>query len=465
MTAFHLKDPSISAHMLNALGYDVVVSSFEFVEANYSKRQRFMDDIARWRAAGNPATPVPIRPTVALATEFWEMGGIPIKRCYVDEAQMVNKRAGKRHIALKSLPVVAWVLMSGTLAHNRWHDISGYIDFLRGHVYKTEDAFNRQFSRPGHGTGHARQIEGPQMALLQRFLQVFLIMRPKEVLKLPPCNRLALPVELDPSHEYEVFVKTEKYKRLCRMGSDFALGAAIRAQLYALHPRLLVESEGKDFEPDDEDIANTTADQRGNEHASEDPSEAAKRGEWLEELQDWTDDMIYESPQVTRMVELVDVLVTHHPEEKIVLVSQYLKYLDILNLALKRRGVECLRFDGTQSHAKRKGTMKVFEEAGVGKPLLITVGAGSVGLNLQSGRVVIIAEEWWNDNVVKQVISRCWRQGASGIVKVIKFHVANSAIDAEISRVRSLKVATNDALMGPLYHKHDEIPKVVDLLY
>lgn len=459
----------------------MIVCSYEFVEANVSKKHRFVEDIARWREAGNRNAPKPKRPTCALATQLWSDVGLPFKRGYMDEAHVVNKREGKRHQALQQLHVASWCVMSGTLAHNRWHDLSGYLDFVKGHPYDTHAKFNKQFSVTGYTNMASRELGGPQMALLQRFLQALLIMRPANILTLPPCARVAWPVTLDNATAYCISKMTETYKRACGMEKDFAsgarpdldsvspLGAAVRAQLFSLHPRLLPETsdgEDEDFHIDNEDLMNTTAEILNDKFRKEDPKASEKRRRWLADLHEWTDEMLFDSPHVQHMVDLIQFMVRSYPEEKIVIMSQYLKYLDVIAVALDRRyNISCLRYDGTVSQAHRITVQEKFADKSKGRPLLITVGAGSVGLNLTSGRIVILAEQWWNASVEAQSISRVWRQGATEIVTVIKFHVVNSAIDQEIARVQRLKQRTNVALMSPLIHKHDEVPDIIPLLY
>ena len=43
--------------------------------------------------------------------------------------------------------------------------------------------------------------------------------------------------------------------------------------------------------------------------------------------------------------------------------------------------------------------------------LLITAGAGSVGLNITAALIVIQTEVWWNTNTEIQALCRVFRQG------------------------------------------------------
>jgi SNF2 family DNA or RNA helicase len=86
---------------------------------------------------------------------------------------------------------------------------------------------------------------------------------------------------------------------------------------------------------------------------------------------------------VTALTELLHHLVTNLPQEKVVVFSQYLKYLDILNIAMKRKyDIQCLRFDGKVPQKNRRAVQRQFADQTKARPLLITAGAGSVGLNL-----------------------------------------------------------------------------------
>ena len=57
---------------------------------------------------------------------------------------------------------------------------------------------------------------------------------------------------------------------------------------------------------------------------------------------------MFESTHATAMVDMLYNLIKKRPEDKTIVFSQYLRYLDIINKELRMRyKVECLRFDGT----------------------------------------------------------------------------------------------------------------------
>lgn len=96
--------------------------------------------------------------------------------------------------------------------------------------------------------------------------------------------------------------------------------------------------------------------------------------------------------------------------------------------------------------------------------MLMIVGTGGCRLNLTAASVMIITEEWWNESVVENAMSRLHRQGQQEEVEACKLFVSNSAIDLEIVRVREGKSEIDAGLLEALTVRHDGEPDVPDLL-
>ena len=75
-----------------------------------------------------------------------------------------------------------------------------------------------------------------------------------------------------------------------------------------------------------------------------------------------------------------------HPEDKIVVVSQFTSFLSIIQALLRDQGFSYVRLDGSMNHADRAEVVKVFQSTGKISPkvLLLSLKAGGVGLNLTS---------------------------------------------------------------------------------
>lgn len=163
----------------------------------------------------------------------------------LDEAQKVNKREKQCHNSIKGLFAESFLMMSGTLPHNRWHDISGYIDFLKGHPFDTHKKFIRTF-----GESQRPDISG--LRLLQRFLQAFTIARPSSVLKLEQCQAWSAQFSFSDTEAALIQEAVGRYKQAQATtmspeinGEDShagVLGLGIIAQLASLHPVLCEEA-------------------------------------------------------------------------------------------------------------------------------------------------------------------------------------------------------------------------------
>ena len=69
---------------------------------------------------------------------------------------------------------------------------------------------------------------------------------------------------------------------------------------------------------------------------------------------------------------------------------------------------------------------------------LLSVGAGSVGLNLQEATYVVFLDPWWNPFKEVQSISRAHRMGQKNKVTVVKF-IAKNTIEEKIIELQKSK--------------------------
>ncbi len=82
-----------------------------------------------------------------------------------------------------------------------------------------------------------------------------------------------------------------------------------------------------------------------------------------------------------------------------------------------------------------------------GTLLLMSYGAGSVGLNLQFSEYVFLFDRWWNPAVEDQAINRAHRIGAAGPVTVTRFLSLNT-IEQRIDQVLDEKRELFDTIFS-----------------
>ena len=79
-----------------------------------------------------------------------------------------------------------------------------------------------------------------------------------------------------------------------------------------------------------------------------------------------------------------------------------------------------------------------FRQAGDTDVLLISVTAGSVGLNLQEADVVVLYDRWWNPAIEEQAVRRAYRFGSTRPVQVFKLLVRNT-VEERINEILTRK--------------------------
>jgi SNF2 family DNA or RNA helicase len=131
--------------------------------------------------------------------------------------------------------------------------------------------------------------------------------------------------------------------------------------------------------------------------------------------------------------------------QKAIVFSQWVGVLEKIRDRLHRFGV--LEYHGKIPHKKREGVISQFKEDPSKHVILMSYGAGSVGLNLQFCRYVFLFDRWWNPAVEDQAINRAHRIGAAGSVTVNRM-LTLGTIEERINQVLEEKRALFDAILS-----------------
>jgi SNF2 family DNA or RNA helicase len=118
--------------------------------------------------------------------------------------------------------------------------------------------------------------------------------------------------------------------------------------------------------------------------------------------------------------------------KKAIVFSQWVKCLEILAHQLRRFGP--LQYHGQVASKQRDAVLKQFKEDRSKHVILMSYGAGSVGLNLQFCEYVFLFDRWWNPAVEDQAINRAHRIGAAGPVTVTRM-LSLATIEERINEV------------------------------
>lgn len=142
--------------------------------------------------------------------------------------------------------------------------------------------------------------------------------------------------------------------------------------------------------------------------------------------------------------------------QKAIIFSQWVHSLERLRGPLQRFGT--LEYHGKIPSKKRETVIDQFKNDPSKHVILMSYGAGSVGLNLQFCRYVFLYDRWWNPAIEDQAINRAHRIGAAGSVTVTRMLVLGS-IEERINQVLEEKREMFDSI----FSQNDAPPKSAGL--
>ena len=130
----------------------------------------------------------------------------------------------------------------------------------------------------------------------------------------------------------------------------------------------------------------------------------------------------------SKVTALLSILAAAHkkPGTKVVVFSQWARFLDLLAPHLADAGYTCARLDGSLPAAARDAALRALDTDPRTTILLATLGVCSVGLNLVAASQVVLCDSWWAPAVEDQAVDRVHRLGQTRACTVWRLVVADS---------------------------------------
>jgi SNF2 family DNA or RNA helicase len=150
-----------------------------------------------------------------------------------------------------------------------------------------------------------------------------------------------------------------------------------------------------------------------------------------------------ESAKLERL--LADMEEVAESGRKAIVFSQWVETLYRLKESLARFGTT--EYHGKIPANRRDEMIRRFKEDRDIHVILMSYGAGSVGLNLQFARYVFLFDRWWNPAVEDQAINRAHRIGASGPVTVTRF-ISTNTVEERINRTLEDKRRLSELILS-----------------
>lgn len=143
------------------------------------------------------------------------------------------------------------------------------------------------------------------------------------------------------------------------------------------------------------------------------------------------------------LMDLLDPLMQEG--HKVLVFSQFVELIDLLQPELKDRGWPLFRLTGeTENRGK---LVEGFQKHKGGAVFLLSLKAGGFGLNLTAASYVVLFDPWWNPAVERQAIDRTHRIGQTQ--KVIAYRLLiKGSIEEKIRQLQKHKAALAEDILG-----------------
>ncbi|MBW3467442.1 DEAD/DEAH box helicase [Arthrospiribacter ruber] len=156
----------------------------------------------------------------------------------------------------------------------------------------------------------------------------------------------------------------------------------------------------------------------------------------------------------------IEMLLEHILEKtgkhKILVFSQFVKMLALVQEKLEDNLIEYAYLDGKTSLKERENVVQQFQQDEKKRVFLISLKAGGTGLNLTAADYVYVLDPWWNPAVENQAIDRCYRMGQEKHVIAYRM-ICKDTVEEKIMQLQQAKsklakevISEGDSFLGAL---------------
>lgn len=317
-----------------------------------------------------------------------------------DEAQMFKNRDSLLYKAVQALQADHFVALSGTPIENSLSDLWSLMNVINRGLLGNYSSFQKYFIRPIDTAFNELHLH-----LLNRLVKPYILRRTKEEVLQDLPERTdeliycEMSVEQKKAYEEELSKARNRILELtleqyAASNAFSALQAIVRLRQVANHPRLV---------------------------------DAAYEGS---------------SGKVQEVFRMLETL--EGSGHKVLLFSDYVKYLDLLAEEMDRRGWHYAKLVGSTKDRERQIARFNTEEDC--RFFLISLKAGGVGINLTEADYVFILDPWWNTAAEEQAIGRAHRMGQKQAVFVYRF-VSTGTLEEKILEIQKKKARLSKAVI------------------
>ncbi|BES98589.1 Hypothetical protein NTJ_11404 [Nesidiocoris tenuis] len=402
---------------------------------------------------------------------------MPLEYVVFDEAHMLKNMNTARYGHLFSINAKYRLLLTGTPLQNNLLELMSLLNFVMPNMFSSKIEYIKNFfaKKPKNSTQKSADFEQEQLDLAKRIMKPFVMRRLKQdVLKdLPKKTNVVLKVPMEKGQKIRYDDFLEELREIARNPSpdnpaNF-MSSFMQLRKLSNHPLTLrynyKESTLKEMASR---LATDYGYKETNEqHIFEDLCYSSDH-EIHKLTQEYKcvakfkldDSLFRQSGKFLQLDELLPKL--KEEGHRVVMFSQFVFMLDIIEEYLRIHNYEFMRLDGSTSMGDRQELIDDFNDCDEIFVFLLTTRAGGVGINLTSADTVIIHDVDFNPYNDKQAEDRCHRLGQSRPVKIFRL-ISEGTVEEKIYAMAQSKLDLEQELIGK-EDETEETKKVESLL-
>ncbi|PUZ23029.1 DNA helicase [Chitinophaga parva] len=311
---------------------------------------------------------------------------------FLDESQLIKNPNSQRYKAVRLLQARNRIVITGTPVENNTFDLYGQLSFACPGLLGSKQFFKDVYAFPID-----KFKDNEHVAILQRKVAPFILRRTKEQVAA------------------ELPQKTEMVQ-FCPMGDE-------QWQVYQQY-----EKEFRDFLEgiNNEDLA---------KHAMHILSSLTKLRQICDSPLLLKEEKLYGegAAKIEMLLKQIESKSTRH---KILVFSQFVGMLELVEQALKNRNIPYTMLTGSTRNRER--VVQSFQDEEMVRVFLVSLKAGGVGLNLTAADYVYLLDPWWNPAVENQAIDRVYRIGQTKNVVAVRL-ICPGTIEEKLLKLQEHK--------------------------
>jgi len=349
----------------------------------------------------------------------------------VDEAHRLKNVKSRLFEDLASVPREFCLLLTGTPLQNSTEELWALLHFCDPVSFASKDDFTAKFGQ---------LTDADQVANLHTVLRPYLLRRVKEDVEksLPPKEETILEVSLTPIQKTFYKAIYEKNTSFLFKGTKPSNAPSLMNVMMELrkccnHPFLINGAE--------ERIINDAA---SSEYKS--VSEKPERHSPIDYAKLTGEQLVKSSGKFVLLAKLLPKL--HSGGHKVLIFSQMVRVLDLLQELLQLKHYKYERLDGSTSASARNAAVDRFKRESFQRfVMLLSTRAGGLGLNLTVADTVIIFDSDWNPQNDLQAMARAHRIGQTRSVRVYRL-LTSKTYEMHMFHSASLKLGLDRAVLA-----------------